>query len=275
MGIYKVGDRIRGCMRFGAMASHLNVPASQVQKLPEDWSFPEGAAYLAQTVTSYYGMKELGGLQPGMTVLIHSVAGGCGLQAVAICLALGANVIGTVGLESKVQVVLDKFPTLRREQIIVRTGGHELKEQLDKACAFLHIPGFDITFDSLAGAYFQPSWDKLLEGGRHVVFGAGDMTPTSKRMGLLAWLRLARQWLTRPRLDPLEMPGQNKSLMAFNLIHCFNKPDLLLRMMEELDGLKLPKPMVAKVFPLSDAVQALRLLQSGTTSGKVVLDVNG
>ena len=77
----KVGDRIMGVTRFGAYATHLNIDHRYAIPLPEDWTFPEGAAYLVQMMTAYYGLVYLGAIQDGSTVLIHSAAGGVGLWA--------------------------------------------------------------------------------------------------------------------------------------------------------------------------------------------------
>lgn len=60
-------------------------------------NFATGAAYLVQTLTAYYGMSMLGDMQKGQTLLIHSVAGGVGLQALKIAKAMDCYVVGTVG----------------------------------------------------------------------------------------------------------------------------------------------------------------------------------
>lgn len=269
---FKVGDHVYGCVRFGAYATQVNVPAHQVRPIPEDWSFEEAAAFVVQSLTIHYALKELAAVETGHTVLIHSIGGGCGLQATAICAALGVTVVGTVGSADKVAVILERFPHLRREQIIVRDRwnfGQQCRDALKAGGS----GGFDAVLDAVLGDYFQPGYDAMEPGGRYVVYGAADMTPTHASMGLLAWIRLAWQWLWRPRVDPLELPGANKSVMGFNLIHCFNKAPLLMRLLDELVSMDLPKPRVGLVLPFTDAVQALRTFQSGRTTGKVVLQV--
>ncbi|DBA72912.1 TPA: hypothetical protein ACH3X2_009870 [Trebouxia sp. C0005] len=87
------------------------------------------------------------------------------------------------------------------------------------------------------------------------------------------WLRLAWQFLRRPRLDPISMIGDNKSIMAFNLIWMFDKALELANLAAELQELHLPPPHVGETFSFDDAPSALRRLQSGKTVGKVVLEV--
>ena len=77
--LFKPGDRVSGVVRFGAYSTSILAPAHQLRKIPKDWSFEEGAAFNVQALTSYYGLKELGNVRRGQTVLVHSCAGGCGL----------------------------------------------------------------------------------------------------------------------------------------------------------------------------------------------------
>lgn len=273
--ILRVGDRVLGCMRFGAYATQVNVPAHQVKRIPENWSFEDAAAFPCQTLTVFYALRRLGGMERGrgQSVLIHSMAGGCGLQAVSMCLALGVQVVGTVGSESKVAMLLERFPSLSRGQIVVRER-HRFKAQLEVALRAIGSTGFNIVLDAVLGDFFQPGFDLMSPGGRYVVYGAADMTPTHASMNFLAWARLAWQWLRRPRVDPLELPGLNKSVMGFNLIHCFNDASLLLELLDELFALDIRSPHVGLVLDFKDAKTALRTFQTGSTTGKVVLRVS-
>ncbi len=77
----KPGDRVMGVTRFGAYASHLVNHEDYLTPLPETWSYPEGASFLVQVLTAYYGLKYLGNIHNQSTVLIHSAAGGVGIWA--------------------------------------------------------------------------------------------------------------------------------------------------------------------------------------------------
>lgn len=84
---------------------------------------------------------------------------------------------------------------------------------------------------------------------------------------------LLQQYLQRPRVDVLDMPGANKAIMGFNLIYLFDKVDKLRQLAADLEALDLPAPLVGETFPFDQAVEAIRTLQSGKTVGKVVLRV--
>jgi alcohol dehydrogenase len=74
----KIGDKVMGVTRFGGYVSHINMNQRYVVPLPPNWCFEEGAGFLVQGLTAYYALTALGNLQQGMTVLIHSAAGGVG-----------------------------------------------------------------------------------------------------------------------------------------------------------------------------------------------------
>ncbi|MEO0733034.1 MAG: alcohol dehydrogenase catalytic domain-containing protein, partial [Bacteroidota bacterium] len=97
-----VGQRVMGVTRFGGYTTALNIDHRYVLPLPATWTLAEGAAYLVQALTAYYGLVRLGDLQAGQTVLIHSAAGGVGTFAGRIARQLGAHTIGTVGSAAKI-----------------------------------------------------------------------------------------------------------------------------------------------------------------------------
>ena len=184
--------------------------------------------------------------------------------ALAILKAVGARAIGTVGSSSKVNVVLDRFPCyMEKEQVIVRSSStSEYHEQLKSSLKFLGADSFDIALDAVAGKYFQPTFDSLGPGGRHVVYGAADMTPHGDSVWSLlnpmVGLKLAYKYLTRPKVDPLELPAQNKSVMGFNLIWMFSKVGQLTALLDELYGMNLQAPLVGNTFAFEDLPKALR-----------------
>lgn len=106
---FEPGDRVLGVLRFGAFASHVAIPATYLRRVPPGWSFEEAAAYPVQTLTAAYGLFEAGGFKPGGAVLVHSAAGGVGLQALQILARSNAAVLGLVGSDSKVQQLQQMF----------------------------------------------------------------------------------------------------------------------------------------------------------------------
>lgn len=80
-------------------------------------------------------------------------------------------------------MILERFPSLKPEQIIIRDDA-QYRGQLQAALQFVNREGFDIVLDAISGEFFQPSYDAMARGGRHVIFGAANWTPTGRQHAL-------------------------------------------------------------------------------------------
>lgn len=263
-----MGDRVIALTRFGAYATAVTVDARQVHPLLEGWSFAEGAAWPVQALTAWYALFALGRLEAGDGVLVHSAAGGVGLQALDLVAAAGAKAIATVGRPAK-RDFLVRERGLGPASVVVRDR-HRFGAQLDDAMAAAQVRRLDVVLDAVMGPFFRPAFERLAPEGRHVVFGAADFMPAGSRPG---WLRLAALWLRRPRVDPLALVETNRAVFGFNLIWMWDAIDRLPRAYAELVRLGTRRPHIGARFPFSHAPEAMRLLQGGGTVGKVVLEV--
>lgn len=266
-----------GVTFFGAYTTVIDVPSGFLRALPEGFSFDEGASFVAQFLTAWYGIFELGGAkqvsQHGerKNALVHSAAGGVGYFAVWLLQRLGYHVIATIGSPAKIGFLVEHFSLDPTCQIIVRNSS-SFTEQL----AGTGVAGFDLVLDSLYGPYFSPAWNMLRPMGRYVLFGAGNMMTQGDSPG---WLQLGWKYVTRPKIDPLDMIASNKSLMGFNLIWLMDRIEVFDTIFEDIRRLveswqtTLPRPHVGRRFPFSEALEALRYFQTGQSVGKVVLQV--
>ena len=253
-----VGDRVMGVTRFGGYTSVIDSEADYLIPLPPQWDYAQGAAWPAQTLTAWYALTHLGALQAVQQVLIHSAAGGVGLQAMKLAQALGARPTGTVGSE-------EKASWLRQqgfEDVLVREADFARQLQRDER-------GVDLVLDAIGGKVQSASFDALNPMGRLVVFGAAEFTPSHNRPN---YLKVAWRYLRRPRYDVMEMISSNRSVLAFNLIWLWEQKDRMQALLEELQTIALPPPHVGHRFAFDDAHEALALLRSGQSVGKVVLE---
>lgn len=263
-----VGDRVMAVTRFGAYATRLDVDVRLVRRLPHGWSLAEGAARPVQALTAWYAAIALGEVSPGDAVLVHSAAGGVGLQALELLATVGARPIATVGRPEKRDFLVAERG-LSPESIVVRDR-RRFGAQLDAALRAVGAEGLDLVLDAVLGPFFRPAFDRLRPEGRHVVFGAADFMARGDRPSLA---RLATGWLARPRVDPLAMISANRGLLAFNLIWLFHAIDRLPGAYADLERLAPSAPHVGAHVPFARAPEALRLIQAGETIGKVVIDV--
>ena len=284
---YEPGDACMAVVRFGAYATAVNAPAHQTRPLPAGWSSAQGAGFLVQGLTAFYALRGLGDVRRDQKVLVHSAAGGCGTFGVGICLAVGAEPIPVVGSERKKRVLMERFPGVSEDEIVVRPKrGRDFGAAVRAAATAVCVrknerdldrsASCDIVMDATMGDYFRGGWDNLnTAGGRYVVYGAADLTPAGDLsvFDVIGWARLAWKYVRRPFVDPTNLPGSNRSVMGFNLIWMFHKTLALGELLRDLANLNLPPPPIGETFDFADAPKALRRFQSGETTGKVVLVV--
>lgn len=260
----KKGDSVMGLIRFGGYSELIHADIRYLHKLPAGFSMEQGAAFPAQALTAWYALHRLAHVQKGETVLVQSAAGGVGLLGLFILQQAGAKAVCVVGSEEKIKF-LNKYAGIDPSAVILRRRG-DFAERLSAAA----VNGIDVVLDAVYGRFFKPQWQALRGGGRYVLFGAADLMPEGKSPN---YLKLGWQYLLRPRLDPLAMISDNKSMLAFNLIWLWDRVDDLTGMMHDLLMLPWKKrpPHVGHTFDFSSAPEALRFFQSGKSIGKVVL----
>jgi alcohol dehydrogenase len=263
-----VGDPVAGVTRFGGYATAINANLQYLRPIRAGWNFAEAAAHPVQGLTAWYGLVPLGDVQPGEVVLVQSAAGGVGLIALDMLGTLGARPVAVVGHEAKRRFLVG-HRGLSPDAVLVRDP-RRFASQLDAALAAAGAAGFDCVLDAVLGPTFRPAFDRLQPEGRYVLFGAAAFMSRGARPN---YLRLAIEYLRRPRVDPLAMISDNRSLLAFNLIWLWQHADRLPAGYAALERLAPRPPYVGAAFAFDHAPQALRLLQGGGTIGKVVLEV--
>ncbi|KAJ3023000.1 hypothetical protein HKX48_004623 [Thoreauomyces humboldtii] len=265
---FKLGDRVYGTARFGAYATRIDADARYLRKIPEGWSFQQAAAYPVQTITAWYALKELGTISKGATVLVQSAAGGVGLQALRILEAIpDVSLLGVVGSPSKIDFLNQTFPPAppssagprKAWKYISRESPTSFNDQISTYLSAHNLSGFDIVLDSVLGPAFKPTYEAMNPCGRMVIFGAASLAPSSISLSPLSltfyspanifrMLVLAYRFVTRPRMDPMQLVQDNKALMGFNLIWVYDKLELMTGMYTELEAMHLKAPHVGHTF---------------------------
>lgn len=261
---FKNGDKVVGITRFGGYASSIAVDAGQVWLVPSGWSFEEAAAFPAVYLTAWYALHRAARVHAGETLLVHSAAGGVGTALVQLARVAKCKTVAVVGSPDKISVPKE----LGADAVVVRDKDGTFWSAVDAAAP----QGFDAVFDANGVTTLRPGYDRLAPGGRLVVYGFADMLSRGKdranRIGM------AYRWLKMPTFNPLEMTRLNRSVSGFNVVYLFNKPELAAQAMGEMlawvkEG-KLRAPKVT-TFPVEDVAKAHSALESGSTTGKLVL----
>jgi alcohol dehydrogenase len=255
------GDAVMGLTRFGGYSDHINIPFHYLTKLPDGWSFEEGAAFLVQSLTAYYALIRLANIDQGQTILIQSAAGGVGIMANRIAKRFNAYTIGSVSHPSKRDLLIREG----YDKVIVRTENfrNDLRNLLGDR-------SLNIVLESIGGQVFRDSFRILAPEGKMVVFGSASFITHGNRPD---YWKLIRKYWKRPMIDPMKLAQWNKSVMGFNLIYLYEQRDHLKNYLAHLKKLNIGKPYIGHVYPFHDLLTAVKLLQSGITMGKVIINM--
>ncbi|WP_341737261.1 SDR family NAD(P)-dependent oxidoreductase [Microcoleus sp. CAWBG640] len=237
---FKVGDAVIA-YTSGSLATTVKAKAKLVVPKPSELSFEEAATIPVTFLTAYYGLVKCAQIGPNDRVLIHNAAGGVGQAAVQLAKLKGAEIFATASppkwdfLKSLgVKHIYSSRNLDFAEQIMTDTNGK----------------GVNVILNSLTGKFIDRSFDVLTQGGRFVEIGKLGIWDEEK-------LQSQRPDATYFPFDLGEMDGAQISSMFLELMTIFKEGKL--------------KPLPAKVFPITEFVNAFRYMQQAKHIGKVVL----
>lgn len=242
-----VGDRVSALLPYGGYASHVVAPQTRVFPMHASMSFEEAAAMGLVYQTSYVALVHRAQLRAAETLLVHAAAGGVGLAAVQIGVALGARVIGTAGTEAKLALVKEQGA-----EAVINYRDPDWAEQVK---ALTDGRGADVIYDPVGGDTFDLSTKCIAFEGRILIIGfASGRIPSAALNRVLV---------------------KNFSIVGVHWGLYFDKdPQVLADAQREIDRLYETgrlRPLVSASYPLERAAQALDALASRKTSGKLVL----
>src|SRR3984957_12933635 len=245
---FRVGDHVAWAMSRGSYAEYAAVPAHFLVKVPAGLDLRQAAAAMLQGMTAHYLTHSTFPIEPGHTALVHAAAGGTGRLLSQMIKLRGGRVIGTAGTREKAEVAKAAGAgdvILYREQDVVA----EVKR-------FTDGKGVDVVYDGVGEATFMQSLDSLKLRGTLALFGhaSGPVKPFDP----LLLMTKGSLFLTRPTLANYASPDELKWRSGDVLGWILSKKLQLL---------------TERVYPVADAAQAHRDLESRKTMGKLVLTV--
>jgi NADPH2:quinone reductase len=245
----KPGDRVAYHSAPGAYAEQRIVPSWLLAKLPDSISDQQGASMMLKGGTAQYLLRQTYSVQAGDTIVVHAAAGGVGLITCQWAKHLGATVIGTVGSDEKAALAkahgCDHAIVYSREDFTAR-----VKEITDGK-------GVPVVYDSVGKDTFMGSLDCLQPRGLMVSFGNASGPPDP--LNVLALSQKGSLFLTRPTLGHYT-PNHAAVLKVAN--------DLF-----DVVSSGAVKIEINQTYPLQDAAQAHRDLESRKTTGSTVLNI--
>ncbi len=173
---FAVGDWVQG--RTG-WQSHPTLRGDQTQNLDlsvgtiEDWAGPLGTSAL----TAYFGLRDVGALRPGETVLVSGAAGGVGQIACQIALIEACRVIGIAGGADKCAYLRDR---LKLDAVIDYKAEPDIAAAMRRVCP----DGVDVYFDNVGGEILDAALTALRMGARVVSCGRISQAGATEQYGV-------------------------------------------------------------------------------------------
>ncbi|MDI3283510.1 zinc-binding dehydrogenase [Polyangium sp. 15x6] len=248
----KVGDLVMALVIGGGFREYLLAPVSACIPIPR--ATPEMLAILVNGLTASIGLKEVGHMGSGETVVVTAAAGGVGQFAVQLAKRAGNHVIGVCGTDEK-REFLEK---LGCDRVV-----NHRTEDLGEVLAREYPRGVDIAFESVGGALFDASLANLAIRGRLLVCGF-----------ISEYTRPEPASTTAPRVYH-ELLWKSAQIRGFFLFHF---ADRIAGHLAELLELSNAGALSVHVDPtpfegLASCIDAVEHLHSGKNVGKVVVRI--
>ncbi len=247
---WHVGDRVLGLLSGGGYAQQVAVHPQMLIRLPDGWSFTDGAAIPEVWLTAFSNLFMEGGLQSGERVLLHAGGSGVGTAGIQLARAAGATVYATAGSEAK----LDKCRQLGASLAV----NYKKQDFFKELMGVTQDQGVDLILDPVGAAYFTQDLNLLRVNGRLVIIGllSGSMAEINLGALLGKGLRIIGTRLrARPLAEKIRITREFKE-----------------RFWPMLEQGRL-RPVIDRVFPIKEAQAAHDQVRQNLNTGKVVLEM--
>jgi len=247
---HKLGDRVMSLVAGGGYAQYCIAQDAQAMAVPQSLSMQEAGATPETLMTVWHNVFERGGLKQGETLLVHGGSSGIGTMAIQLAKAFGAKVIVTVGAADKAEACLK----LGADSAI----NYKTQDFVAEVKAATGGAGADVILDMVGGDYIERNYDAAAMDGRIVqiaFLGAPKATVNFTK------LMVKRLHHTGSTLRPRSNADKAAMVAAIEA-----KVLPLLR-----EG--RVKPLMDSTFPLEQAADAHRRIESSGHIGKIVLAV--
>jgi len=255
-----VGTRVAVLTKVGGWASHVLVDAAMVVRVPDGVDPAEAETVVLNGITAWQMLHRKARVRAGQTILVHGANGGVGTTLVQLARLADVRVIGTASPRHHDQL---------RELGVIPI---DYRADVPAAVRALAPGGVDAVFDHLGGASVIASWRLLARGGTLVAYGSATTRDDSGNKQLPVLKILGRVW-TRNALPN----GRHAYFYNIWAGRSFGRRRFQARLRHDLGQVLAAmaqgdiSAQVAARFPLAQAAEALRLAESKTVAGKIVL----
>lgn len=249
---FGVGDRVMTLVGGGGYAEYAVAHASHLMRIPEAMTFEQAACVCESYITAFLNLFLLGGLKDGNTVVIHGGGGGVNTAGIQLCKALvpRARIVVTAN-----PAKIARVRALGADLVVDYTATPDFSEAVKE---FTGKKGADVILDHVGAKYLQPNMNALGYAGRLVIIGVTS--------GIKAELNLALMMVKRQQIigsvlrsRPVNDKGEIVAEFTRTALPRFADRTIV--------------PIVERVFPLDQVVEAHRMMEEDRHFGKIVLRV--
>jgi NADPH2:quinone reductase len=246
---WKPGDKVIFGIRPGAFAEYVTVPRrGTLLRLPEGWSFAEGAGFRVAATTAYHSLVHRGTLRKGETLLVHGASGGVGLAAVQLGKHLGAKVIATGGDDARLAIVKSHGAD---EVVNYRTA-----DFVAAVKAMTDGRGADVIYDPVGGEVLEKSVRAAAYGARLLVVGFTSGGPS----------KLMSNHVLIKGLSVIGIRAGETLLRLPQLGFTYDE-------LPKLAALGVMRPHISHRFPMERTADAFHALLDRKVVGKAVIEM--
>ena len=247
---FSVGDRVCALLSGGGYAEYCVVPAPQCLPIPEGLDMVQGAALPETFFTVWTNVFDRGALRAGERLLVHGGSSGIGTTAIPLAKAFGASVYATAGSEEKCAAC--------RSLGASEAFNYREQDFVEGVREATRGAGVDVILDMVGGDYLSRNLKCLAPGGRLVLISLLGGAKTGINLASIMMKRLTVTGSTLRSRSVAE-----KAAIAAALEE---------RVWPLLAAGRV-RPVIHATFPLEEAAEAHRLMESSAHIGKVVLEV--
>lgn len=238
------GDTVAAFAMHGGMAEQMVLPAASCAPLPPEIDPLAAANFFISWATSLYGLREIGSVAEGETVLVLGAAGSTGTTAIQCARALGAKVVACASSEEKRAHCL-----AQGADVAIDYTADDWRDQIRQA-----IDAVDVVYDPVGGELAEPALRLLKPGGRYLVVGfVAGIARVPLNLPLLKRCSIhGVNWGGSVMADPGVVPPVIRTLAEWTLAGSID-------------------PMPTRVFDLDQAGEAFAALFERRSLGSIVV----
>ena len=246
------GDRVISLVGGGGYAEYAVAYASHLMRIPDSMSFEEAACVCESYITAFLNIFMIGEFRDGQTAILHGGGGGVNTAGIQLCRALApaCKLIVTASPEK-----MERVKAVGADFLI---NFRETPDFTEVVKDFTNKKGVDLILDHVGAKYLSPNMNSLAYKGKLVIIGVTS--------GIKAELNLALMMVKRQQIIGSVLRSRPVS----------EKGEIV----TEFTRRALPKfadrsivPIIEKVFPMDQVVEAHRMMEEDKHFGKIVLKI--